>query len=132
MAEGETEPRRFDITPYLSGLLAALWVVLAFLNPETTYHLAPVLVAGAYPVGLRRRANRRVRLGMAAAAAVGSLLVALVVTLALWLAGRLDGPTLLPFGDAAVESVVFALTGAVIGFGFAVVPLPWDDAEESD
>ena len=39
----------------LSGLLAAVWVVAAWLKPDLTYHLAPVFVAGAFPLGHRLR-----------------------------------------------------------------------------
>ena len=48
-----TQPRRIvrrDPTIFTSGFVAALWVVLAWVNPDNTYHAAAPLVAGIFPV----------------------------------------------------------------------------------
>ena len=107
-------------TPLLIGAgLAALWLALGLVSNGTTYHLAPLLVA-AIPATLAvldgpGLAPARL-IGLVGVGAIG----ALAVTTLLSATGNLDGPSLLPFGGAAVESVVFAGLGAstalVVGF----------------
>lgn len=105
----------------LAGLVVvALWVVLTYARPGVTFHLAPVFVAAAPAVLARyervlRRALALTAGGIGAAFALGA-------TGALQLAGRLDGPSLLPTGGAALESIVFGLVGAVVGIAIA---WPW-------
>ena len=107
-------------TPLLIGAgLAALWLALGLVSSGTTYHLAPLLVAAipATLAALDGPGLAPVRLiGLVGIGAVG----ALAVTALLSATGNLDGPSLLPFGGAAVESVVFAglgaLTALVVGF----------------
>ena len=96
----------------LAGLgLAAVWVLAAALRPTSTFHLAPILIAGIVPllgkkVGLRHRA-------VTVAGFVGlSIVAASSVILALF--DLLRGPSLLPFGDAFVEAIVFAAGTAVV------------------
>ena len=101
---------------YLSLGLAALWVVLAFLNPLTTYHLGPPLVVAAVPLSHRSTGSGPLSSAAAAGAVVSGLTNALVATAVLFFSDKLEGESLLPFGDAAVESIVFALGGAVLGF----------------
>ncbi len=112
-----------DATVYTSGVVAAIWVVLAWVNPDNTYHLAPVLAAGIFPVAQRVRHGRLVALQAAGAAAGGYLNVLIVTGLLAWL-GKLEGPSLLPFGDAAVEALVFGAIGAVAGAALAYAPRP--------
>lgn len=105
--------------PALYGLgLTVLWVLLAAANESTTYHLAPLLIAVAVPVGaaLSDRIDLR---GAAMAASVG-LALALAGTVFLAPADRLAGPSLLPVGGAVLEAVVFAATGTIGGLAFAL------------
>jgi hypothetical protein len=100
-------------TPLLIGAgLAALWLALGLASNGTTYHLAPLLVA-AIPATLAALDGP----GLAASRLIGLVGVgaigALAVTALLSATGNLDGPSLLPFGGAALESVVFAGLGAL-------------------
>lgn len=96
--------------------LAAVWVVAALVRPTSTYHLAPILVAGAAPfVAVSSGVPRRQATWLAA---VG-LALAVIVAGGLALANALDGPSLLPVGGAVFESVVFAVVGAVAGAAYA-------------
>ena len=98
----------------LYGLgLAVLWAVLAGISPTTTYHLAPLIVAGAPAiVGSLQGNPSMVRIWLNAA--VGMAL-ALTVTGILSASGVLDLPSLLPTGGAVMESVAFAVAGGVVG-----------------
>lgn len=116
---------RTDISARVSrGLLygaglGMLWVVLAQASSTTTFHLAPLLVAGAPPViDASEGADGASRLVLLAV--LGAVL-ALIFTGALSVLGSLVGPSLLPTGGAALESVVFAATGSVVGFIAALV-----------
>lgn len=87
---------------------ALVWVALAALRPTTTFHLAPLIVA-MWPT---LTANDRQ--GSARGASVG-FGIAAVVTAVLSVAGLLEGPSLLPWGGPALESLVAAGTGALLG-----------------
>lgn len=94
--------------------LTALWVVLAIARPGVTYHLAPLIVASLPAVagGFEGRAEP---MPVARLAGVGAGL-ALGTSLLLSSLGRLAGPTLLPFGGAALEAVIFSFLGALAGW----------------
>lgn len=94
--------------------LAALWVILAVARLGVTYHLAPFLVSAvpAAALGIEGTAQARRLSAMAAAGAVTGL----AATLLLSAAGRLTGPSLLPFGGAAAEAVIFSAIGAAVGW----------------
>lgn len=94
--------------------LALLWSVLAALNPTTTYHFAPLLVA-VWPALSERHVSTSIRL------ASGGLLIAAITTALLSLAGFLEGPSVLPFGEATAESLVAGVMGAAISVVPAVV-----------
>ena len=91
-------------------------VVLAFLSSDTTYHLAPLLVAGVPPT-FRRDAHPGLSWRSLATYSMIGLSLALATTLFLSVGGAMAGPSLLPAGGAAYESVVFSVAGAVGGFG---------------
>lgn len=96
--------------------VALAWVLLAMWRPTTTWHLAPVLLAGAWPwvVGQDLRAGDRSaasRLGWAGAA---GFVVASLVTLGLTRADLLRGPTVLGFHSATAEALVLAGAAAVL------------------
>ncbi len=94
--------------------LAVLWAVLAIVRSTVTYHLAPLLVA-AVP-GFFARFDDSVGLDRASFVilTIASAGIALAATGVL-AAGGLLGPSLLPFGGAALEGAVGAAIGAVIG-----------------
>jgi len=93
--------------------LAAVWVTVAWFY-DTTFHLAPLLVAAVVPLGASLAAEPPPFPRRLAAAAIGAA-VALAATAALALGGHLAGPSLLRAGGAPAESVAFSLAGAVIG-----------------
>jgi hypothetical protein len=99
--------------------LAVLWVVVALLRTGVTFHLAPLLVAAAFPVGMSYDADEPISAGGLAVASLAGLAAALVTTLILAALGEMTGPSLLPFGGAATEAVVFAAVGAIGGFVIA-------------
>lgn len=84
---------------------AALWVVVAALTPNVTFHLAPVIVAAA-PAITSPPDSRIIAgltgFGLATAVAVG-----------LDASGLLGGPSLLPYGGALLESILAAAVGAL-------------------
>lgn len=104
----------------LYGLgLAVLWVVLALASPTTTYHLAPLLVAGT-PTVADSLEGEGPKVRLVSLAALG-LILALAATGILAILGSLEGPSLLPIGGAALESAVFALVGSLAGIFVAAV-----------
>ena len=107
----------------LSGLLAGLWVLLAWLNPDLTYHLAPILVAGAFPIGHRLRVAAPLNPVQAFATFVGSCLnVGVAAGILAW-ADRLRGPSLLPSGGAVLEAFIFGAAAGSIAALIAASPL---------
>ena len=104
-----TDHRRATL---LTATFAVLWVVLAVWRATVTYHLAPAIVAGVASALGATTPKSRTRL-----AAFG-LTVALAGSLLLNVMGRLDGPSLLPFGGAMAEAVIFAVAGSVVGWVF--------------
>ncbi len=96
--------------------LAVLWVVLAFLRSGTTFHLAPILVAGALPVVVAFDLQDQISAQHLVLPTAIGLVGALAATLVLTVADELTGPSLLPFGGAVTEAVVFSATGAIGGF----------------
>ncbi len=102
------------------AFLAAIWAAAAVLRPATTYHLAPLLIAATLPVAVRFD-NPDVRLRTVGTMAALGAVLALLVTALLVVADWLRGPSLLPFGGAVAESVVFAFVGAVGGFALSLL-----------
>ncbi len=84
-----------------AAALGALWLAVGLIAEGTTFHIAPVIVAGAAP--------------MTAWDSPGAAAVAFAVGLLLLVAGRLDGPSLLPWGDASLESALGTVFGAAAG-----------------
>ena len=93
-----------------AAFLAAVWAIGAAWQPTSTYHLAPLLVAGIVP-GMALTANR---MDLAATSAAGAVL-AMGIGVALAAADLLRGPTLLPYGGALAETITFAAVGAISG-----------------
>ncbi|GAA2502644.1 glutaredoxin domain-containing protein [Terrabacter carboxydivorans] len=105
--------------------MALLWLGLALWRPTTTWHLAPVLVAGALPwfvisnLSSVRRKTRAVLL----AAAAGGIAAALAATVMSGL-DLLRGPTLRHPDGAALEALQLsggtALATVLAGLFFAI------------
>ncbi len=98
-----------------SAVLGVVWLVLAVLNPETTYHLAPLLVAAAWPVVFRLRAGPRPGMPGRVVAVAGGTAIAAVVAAVLSVLDALRGPTLTGTGDALTETAIAVAVGAVAG-----------------
>lgn len=90
----------------LTVAMAVLWLAAGLLIDGTTFHLGPVLVAGAAPTMAERGRLGAALAGLGLAAATGSILAA---------AGHLDGPSLLPWGGAGMETAVGAVVGGLGG-----------------
>ncbi len=106
------------IRPAAYGLgLTILWLLVAIANGSTTYHLAPLLISVAVPIG----ASLTDRIGLSTAAVAGAIGIGLTYlgTTVLASADRLTGPSLLPIGGAVLEAIVFGAVGAVAGFTVA-------------
>ncbi len=106
------------ISPGLTWTLVVglLWSVLVAWRPTTTWHLAPLILAAAWPwvVGQDttsgdHSARRRIML-----AGGGGLGAALALTGLLSAAGRLDGPTWTGSGTTVVEALLLSVGGAAI------------------
>lgn len=112
------DPRAHRRGAALSVVIATAWVGLAVWRPTVTYHLAPPLVAGAWPWTLRTRALRAsiVDTRRAAIGATGIALLAAVVILAF---DAMRGPTLWDRGHPMIEVGPAAVIGAVIGYRYS-------------
>jgi hypothetical protein len=100
---------------YSAGL-AVVWLIAAAFRPEVTYHLAPMLVAGALPVAMALDRDAAPGMRALALAAGAGFLLAAIVALLLAAVGWLEGPTLGPFTSALAESIAGAALGAAAGF----------------
>ena len=90
----------------IAGGLAAVWAVAALVRPSATFHLAPILVVLTPLLATAR--DRRIPARLTA----GTVLIALATSLLLAAVDLMRGPSLLPFGGALTEAVVFAAAGA--------------------
>lgn len=103
------------------ALLAGLWVVVALIRPTSTFHLAPLLIAGAPPVlfGLdnpdRPISESVLRIGVA------SFAMALAASGVVAAIGAMQGPAFEAFPSPLIEAVVFSVLGSVAGVGFGVI-----------
>ena len=116
-------PERIGLADHRRGALAAAaiavaWIVLALWRPTVTYHLAPFLVAGAWPFRLRNGPLRVANVD-AMRGALAGFGVAVVTGLVLVAAGAMRGPTLWDQGHAMLEVVPIAAVGAFTGYRFA-------------
>lgn len=102
--------------------LAVVWLGAAAWRPGSTFHLAPILIAGVVPLLAYKGEGRNLSPGTASLVGLGMATTAAVVLLVLDL---LRGPSLLPAGGAFLEAVVFAALTAIISLvvaGVFVVP----------
>lgn len=110
----------------VSIVVIAAWVVLAVWTPTSTYHVAPLIAAGAWAFLLRRGPLRVAAIDAGRSAVAGGVLV-VVVGVGLHLAELLRGPTLWGSGPAIAEVPLAALAGAVLGFRYARCGVPASD-----
>ncbi len=97
-------------------VVAVAWFVLVAWRPTTTWHLAPLILAAAWPwvVGQdtsSRSPSVRRRIMLAGGAGLG---VALALTGALSSARRLQGPTWTGSGNPVAEALLLSVGGAAI------------------
>ncbi len=106
-----------------TAAIVVVWVLLAWWRPTTTWHLAPVLLAAAWPwmAGQDARGGDRRAVARIAGAGVAAVAVTVLATLGLSGAGLLRGPALGGFADVVTESLVL---GALAGALAVVVGLP--------
>jgi hypothetical protein len=115
-----TRPGLLRATAWGVGF-AALWLAVAALRPDSTFHLAPLLVAGVPPLTMAfDDSSGATSRSVTVAAAIGVGL-ALLATVILAVVGRLDGAALEPFGNAVAESVVAAIVGGAAGWIIGLV-----------
>lgn len=88
--------------------IALVWIATAFLRPDTTMHLGPLLLA-LVPAFLGRDSDHPQR-----GVLVGTGIGAMVITI-LSITGNLDGPSLSGFPDALTESIVLLAIGGTGG-----------------
>ena len=91
----------------------AVWIVLAARNPHLTYHFAPLIAAGAWPVA-----------GSRPQAAFASGILAIAAAIALARAGSLEGPDLIGGRAAFGGAALFAVVGAAAGAAWALSRSP--------
>lgn len=106
--------------------LAVIWVLLSVWQPTTTWHLAPVLLAGAWPWMTGRDLRSGARSGAVGLvlAGAGGFAVSALATAGLDRADLLRGPTVLGFPSATVESVVLAGTTVVLVVAVTLLKKP--------
>ncbi len=121
----QTTVRRPPLVGHFVTLAAleVLWITLALVRTETTFHLAPLTVTGVLPVlAALDPEDPPSRRPVVVRAMVGAVVTVGVIAM-LAAAGAMAGPSLLPFGGAATESLVFAVIGATGGAVIALLTL---------
>lgn len=102
-----------------SGAAALLWVVLAWNNPSSTYHFAPLIVSVAWP-WLSRTTSEPTTARAAWISVAGAATLALGAGGILLVADRLQGPTFWSEarqpGHVALEITIATVLGAALGF----------------
>ena len=115
--------RRISRNPYIyvSGAFGAIWVLIAWSSPENSYFMFPPLIAASVPMSYRLIAGKALPIGIALGASIAGLLNVFLLAALLAIAGKLEGPTLLPAGGAVVDAIVLSILGAVAGAFLASV-----------
>lgn len=109
--------RRFSRNPYVyvSGAFGAIWVLMAWSHPDNSFYMFPPLVAASVPVSYRLIAGRVLPIGIAVGAAIAGVLNVFLLSALLAIAGKLEGPTLLPAGGTVVDAIFLGVVGATVG-----------------
>lgn len=106
----------------ITAAVAAAWITLAVINPTTTYHFAPTVLAAALPVSRRMRTEDRLSPRSLVVATSVGLGLALVVTVVLAWLGALAGPTFVGTPAAGTETMVMAVVGAAAAAAYGWKP----------
>lgn len=109
----------------LALVVALGWFALAATHPATTYHLAPAVVAAAWPVVRRLRAGRGLPAAGALLTSLGSTTIAITTTVLLLARNALAGPALFAVPVLA-ETLISAALGAFAGAVLALLGRPID------
>jgi hypothetical protein len=96
-----------------TAAVLAIWSILAVRSPDLTYHFAPLIAAGVWPVLGRHTTTSPLR--PTALAALGGFAMTVAVSVLLAGAGYLQGPTFWGDGHALSEAILFAALGAAGG-----------------
>ncbi len=99
----------------MSGAFGAIWVFVAWSSPENSYFLFPLLVSASVPISYRLIAGRALPIGIGLGAGIAGLLNVFLLAALLAIAGKLNGPRLLPAGGVVVDAVVLGALGALAG-----------------
>lgn len=102
-------------------LFAGLWVIVALIRSDSTFHLAPLLIAGAPPVLFGLEGPDRSDRTSVMRVGAGALVLALATSGVVVLIGAMQGPSFEAFPSPLVEAVVFSVVGSVAGVGFALM-----------
>lgn len=102
--------------PWWTAAVAATWLALALWRPSTTWHLAPLLLAAAWPwvVGQDQSHGDLASRRKVAAAGGAGLAIAALTTAALAATGHMEGPTWTGSGSPVVEALVLAAAGSLV------------------
>ncbi len=103
------------------ALLAGLWVVVALVRPTSTFHLAPLLIAGAPPVLFGLDNSDRPDRGSVLRVGVASFAMALAASAVVAAIGAMQGPAFEVFLSPLIEAVAFSVFGSVAGVGFSSI-----------
>ena len=95
-------------------VVALVWTALAVWQPTTTWHLAPLLLAAAWPwvVGQDSSPGEASARRLVLLAGGGGLVVTVALTVILSTAGRFQGPTWTGTGSVTGEALLLAVIGA--------------------
>lgn len=117
-------PRSFGqmlaIGVWVAAGVAGLWLVLALVNPTTTYHFSPLLLSAAPSVVVRMLAEKALPWRKTLVTVAVGVVFAGIVTVILQLADALRGPVLAAdltavAGSALAETLIALTIGAVLG-----------------
>ncbi len=101
--------------------LGLLWIVIAAIRPDATFHLAPILIAGTPSVLLAFEDAGPLRPLVVIGTGFGGFLLAVGAALAVVAMGNMDGPAFGSFSGPLMEAIVFAGVGAVAATLFAAL-----------
>ena len=96
-----------------SAAVVTLWALLAWINPETTYHLAPVIAVAASPVVSRMLAEKPLTARVAALTVGVGLALTIASAIVISAVGWMRGPSISPAISPLAELVVVIAVGAV-------------------
>jgi hypothetical protein len=99
----------------ISGIFGAAWVLAAWLRPDANFVLFPLLLAGSLPVIYRLTVGGAIPWQIATAAAIAGLVNVVLLAAFLSIAGKLQGPPVIPMGGPVLDAIVWGMVGAAAG-----------------